>query len=79
MHPRFLMPTWPVDDFSSSENLMFQSLSFFVRHETSLLNLCMYFNTIFKFSRQSLDSVASRSNAARLESKLLHFGAEFTP
>jgi hypothetical protein len=50
-----------------------------VRHETSLLNLCMYLSTIFKFSRQSLLSVANKLNAARLESTFLHFGAELSP
>ena len=74
MQPRFLMPTYPVDDFSLSIKDMFQSISLFVLHEGFILKSCINFSTRSRLSGQSRHSTARSLRAYVLDPYVLHLG-----
>ena len=77
MQPRFFNPTYPVDDFSSSKWVIYQSLVLFVLHEACFPKSWIYPRTIFRLLILSLESTAKILNAAFLDMSLLHLGLYF--
>ena len=74
LQPRFLMPTYPVDDFSFFLGSISQSLYCLVLHSPLKINGLMYYMISCMFSTQLIDKTESNSKECFLESDDLNFG-----
>lgn len=76
LHPRFLMPTYPVDDFSFFFGTISQFLSELVRQSPLLMSGARYAVILLRFSGLSNVRAASNSKEFFLDSDDLNFGPE---